>query len=62
MDTRRLLGCLEKLQLRFCKYILFVNKYKYNDMVYGELGVLPIKIHIKCGIYVLGPFDSIEKM
>ena len=39
---------LEKLQLRFCKYILSVNKCTYNNMVYGELGVLPLKVHVKC--------------
>ena len=39
---------LEKLQLRFCKHILSVNKCTYNIMVYGELGVLPLKVHVKC--------------
>ena len=39
---------LEKLQLRFCKYILSVNKCTYNNMVYGKLGVLPLKVHVKC--------------
>ena len=27
---------LDKIQLRFCKYILSVNKCTYNNMVYGE--------------------------
>ena len=38
---------LEKLQLRFCKYILSVNKCTYNNMVYGKLGVLHLKVHVK---------------
>ena len=29
---------LEKLHLRFCKYILLVNKTTCSNMVYGELG------------------------
>ena len=27
---------LERLQLRFCKYMLSVNKYTCSDMIYGE--------------------------
>ena len=50
---------LEKLQLRFCKYILSVNKCKYNNMVYGVLGVLPLKIHAIC---FWAPFDYGPKM
>ena len=38
---------LERLQLRFCKYILAVGKRTFNYMVYGELGVFPLNIQIK---------------
>ena len=39
---------LEKIQLRFCKYILAVNKSTCsNIMVYGELGITPLDIDIK---------------
>ena len=34
-------GCenriLEKLKLRFSKYMLYVNKYTFSNMMYGEL-------------------------
>ena len=43
---------LEKLHLRFCKYILLVNRTTYSDMVYGEIGEYPIRPN-KNG-YVLG--------
>ena len=33
---------LEKLHLRFCKYILLVNKTTCSNMVYGELGEYPL--------------------
>ena len=33
---------LEKLHLRFCKYILLVNKTTFSNMVYGELGEYPL--------------------
>ena len=46
---------LEKLQLRFCKYILSVSKCTYNNIVYGELGVLPLKVHVKCRAICFGP-------
>ena len=39
---------VELLHLKFCKQILSVHKYTCNDMVYGELGVFPFIIHIKC--------------
>ena len=29
---------LDKLQFRFCKYILLVNRTTCSNMVYGELG------------------------
>ena len=33
---------LEKLHLRFCKYVLSVNRYTCTNMVYGELGATPL--------------------
>ena len=30
---------IEKIHLRFCKYVLQVNKSTCSNMVYGELGV-----------------------
>ena len=35
---------LEKLHLRFCKYVLGVNKYTCTNMVYGELGATPLSL------------------
>ena len=43
---------LEKLHLRFCKYISLVNRTTYSDMVYGGIGKYPIRPN-KNG-YVLG--------
>lgn len=39
---------IELLHLSFLKHILFVHKRTINDMVYGELGVYPLNIFIKC--------------
>ncbi len=36
------------MQTRFLKHVLYVNKNTSNDLVYGELGVYPIDIQIKC--------------
>ena len=38
---------LERLQLRFLKYVLSVNKFTSSMMVYGELGVAPLDVDIK---------------
>ena len=38
---------LERLQLRFIKYVLSVNKFTSSMMVYGELGVVPLDADIK---------------
>lgn len=38
---------LEKVHLRFCKYVLNVNNNTYKNMVYGELGRYPITIQMK---------------
>ena len=38
---------LERLQLRFIKYVLSVNKFTSSMMVYGELGATPLNIDIK---------------
>ena len=35
---------LEKLHLRFCKYVLGVNKSTCTNMVYGELGATPLSL------------------
>ena len=35
---------IEKLHLRYCKYILSVNKSTTSSMVYGELGRYPLNI------------------
>lgn len=47
-------GCevLEKLQLRYYKLVLGVNKYTYRNMIYGELGVYPL--HLVAKTRVLG--------
>ncbi len=40
---------LELMQTRFLKQVLYVHKNTSNDIVvYGELGVYPIDIQIKC--------------
>jgi len=38
---------LESLHLKFCKYVLGVNRSTTNNMVYGELGRYPLKISIE---------------
>ena len=38
---------LERIQLRFFKYALSVNKFTSSMMVYGELGVVPLDVDIK---------------
>ena len=38
---------LERLQLKFYKYLLGLNKSTCSSMVYGELGVFPLEIAIK---------------
>ncbi len=43
---------VELLHFKFCKQILLVHKNTCNDMVYGELGVFPLTIHIKCKMIV----------
>ena len=43
---------LEKLQIRFCKYILAVNKSTCSNMVYGELEITPLDIDIKVRVIV----------
>ena len=37
---------LERLQLRFFKYVLSVNKFTSFMMVYGELGAIPLHVDI----------------
>ncbi len=38
----------ELLYLKFLKHLLFAHKNTSNDMVYGELGVYTLSIHIQC--------------
>ena len=38
---------LERLQLRFYKYVLSVSKFTSSMMVYGELGAVPLDIDNK---------------
>ena len=38
---------LEKLRLKFCKYVLHVNASTPTCMVYGELGIFPVDIYAK---------------
>lgn len=35
---------VEKLHLRYCKYLLKVNGKTYRNMVYGELGRMPLSV------------------
>ncbi len=39
---------LEKVHIKYCKYLLNVKTGTPTCMVYGELGRLPIDINIKC--------------
>ena len=41
---------VNKVKLRFCKYILHAHKSTCSNMVYGELGETPLHIDIKCKI------------
>ena len=41
---------IERLHLKFCKILLVVKKSTANVMVYGELGRVPISVHIKSRI------------
>ncbi len=38
---------IEKIQLRFCKFILHVKRSTPNAMVLGELGEYPLALYIK---------------
>ena len=39
---------VNKVKLRFCKYILHAHKSTCSNMVYGELSETPLHIDIKC--------------
>ena len=41
------LDTIERLHLKFCKYVLCVCKSTPNVMVYGELGRYPLSISVK---------------
>ena len=45
---------IKKIHLRFCKYVLQVNKSTCPKMVYGELGVTPLVLHAKSRMVILG--------
>ena len=36
---------IKKMHLRFCKYVLQVNKSTCSNMVYGELGITPFVLN-----------------
>ena len=40
-------GILEKLQLKFLKHVLRLNRSTYSQVIYGETGLYPISVHIK---------------
>ena len=57
---------IEKLYLRYCKYVLSVNKSTTSSMVYGELGryLLNIEYTSRCilGTYYFRPsFKTVSK-
>ncbi len=39
---------IELIQLKFMKHVDYVHRYTSTDIVYGELGVYPLEITIKC--------------
>ncbi len=39
---------IELLHLKFMKHVSYVHRYTSTDIVYGELGVYPLEITIKC--------------
>ncbi len=39
---------IELLHLKFMKHVLYAHRYTSTDIVYGELGVYPLEITIKC--------------
>ena len=41
---------IERLHLKFCKYILSLNKCTYTNMVYSEMGEIALSLHVKCRI------------
>ena len=45
---------IEKLHLRYCKYILSVNKSTTSSMVYGELGRYPLNIEYHQDVFNFG--------
>ena len=50
VDNYTYLGLTERLHLKFCKYILYLNKCTYTNMVYGETGEIPLSLRVKCRI------------
>ena len=44
------INILEQVQLKFLKHILNLKKSTPNCMVYGETGVMPLKLDVQCRI------------
>ena len=42
------INILEQVQLKFLKHILNLKKSTPNCMVYGETGVMPLKLDVQC--------------
>ncbi len=38
----------ELLQMKYCKHVLYVHRYTSTGIVYGELGIYPVEISVKC--------------
>ena len=41
---------IERLHLKFCKYIISLNKCTYTNMVYCETCEIPLSLRVKCRI------------
>ena len=49
------INIVEKLHLKFCKYILNLNNSTPNYMEYGELGRYPLYMYIKVRMVTFWP-------
>ena len=38
---------LEKVPIKFCKFIFGVSKFPHNMPIYGELGIYPLAVTVK---------------
>ena len=41
---------IERLHFKFCEYILSLSKCTYTNMVYDEMGEIPLSLRVKCTI------------